>query len=145
MPAQPGSLVDQSVYQEPQLADGFFGNYYRATYDFAVQGGATGAITLNPWLPINTVIYGGLFHVITTFTGATNTLSMGLNTTTDILGATAIATYGTTGLHAVIPVATAATAIVLTAARQLVLTLATANVTAGKMTIFLLTYVSQSA
>ncbi len=145
MPVQPGTFIDQSVYQDPAPVDGFFGSYARITYDFAVSGGAQGAIVLGPVIPINTVIIGGSFHVITTFTGATNTLAMGLNTTTDLQAATAIATYGTQGVHALIPVFTAATSFLLTAARQLTLTLATANVTAGKMVIYLACYASAAA
>lgn len=145
MPVQPGTFVDQSIFLEPAPIDGFFGTYARITYDFAVSGGAQGAIVLGPVLPINTVVVGGQFHVITQFTGATNTLAIGLNTTVDLQAATAIATYGTTGVHALIPVFTAATSIVLTAARQLTLTLATANVTAGKMVIYLACYPSAAA
>lgn len=136
---------DLSVYQQPGAGDGWFGGYYRATWDFAVQGGAIGTITLNPTIPLNTVITGGYFHVISTYVGATNTVSIGLNTTTDLFAATAIATYGTIGVHAIIPVETAATSVVSTAARQIVLTLATANVTAGKMVLYLRTFPSAAA
>lgn len=145
MPVQPGTFIDQSIFAEPAAVDGWFGTYARITYDFAVSGGAQGAIALGPILPINTVVLGGVFHVITTFVGATNTVSIGLNTAVDLQAATAIATYGTIGVHALIPVFTAASAIVLTAARQLTLTLATANVTAGKMVLYLATYPSAAA
>lgn len=145
MPAQPGSFVDQSIFQEPAAADGWYGTYLRVTYDFAVSGGAISTILLGPTIPINTVIAGGSFHVITTFTGAANTLALGLNTTTDLQAATAIATYGTQGVHAVIPVFTAATSVVLTAARQLQFTIAAGAITAGKMVIWLATYASAAA
>ena len=142
MPAQPGSFVDQSI---PAAADGWAGNYARITYDFAVNGGAISTILLGPVLPINTVVYGAVFHVITTFTGASGTLALGLNTTTDLQTATAIATYGTIGVHALIPVWSAATAIVLTAARQLQFTIATTPISAGKMVIWLATFQSAAA
>lgn len=138
-----GYAVD--VPRETGLGDGFYGGWYRATYDFAVQGGAIGTITLAPYIPANVIVYGGFFDVVTTFTGATNTLAIGLNTTTDLLAATAIATYGTIGMHAIIPVATAAAAVKSTAQRQIVLTLATAAVTAGKLFLYLLTAPSGAA
>lgn len=140
MPVQPGSLIDQAIAQEFTANDGFFGSYARITYDFAVSGGAIGTIILGPVLPANWVCIGGQLHVITQFTGATNTLAIGLNTTTDLQAATAIATYGTTGVHALIPVFTAATSVALTAARQVTLTIATANITAGKGVIYLAGY-----
>ena len=143
MPADPhGYMTDLAKYG---AGGGYYGWNYRATWDFAVQGGATGTIVLPTVIPANTVVFGGLFHVITTFAGATNTVAIGLNTTTDLLAATAIATYGTIGVHAVTPVFTAASAFVLTADRQLTLTLATAAVTAGKMTIYLALYPSEAA
>jgi hypothetical protein len=145
MPAQPGSFVDQAVFQQAAAADGWYGSYLRVTYDFAVSGGAISTILLGPTLPINTVVFGGAFHVITTFAGAAGTLAIGLNTTTDLQAATAIATYGTTGVHALVPVFTAASAVVLTAARQLQLTIATTPVSAGKMVIWLATFPSAAA
>ena len=133
------SGLDTTVYQLPGSGDGFFGTYFRATWDFAVQGGTIGAITLNPTIPANIIILDGYYDVVTTFVGATNTVSLGFETTTDLLAATAIATYGTIGRHAVLPVDTAASSLKTTVARQLVITIATANVTAGKMFICLRT------
>lgn len=144
MPIQPSGL-DQSVFAEPAAADGWFGNYFRVTYDFAVLGGAISTITTGPTLPINTVVVGGVFHVITTVTGAANTLSIGLNTAVDLQAATAVATYGTAGVHALIPVFSAATSIVLTAARQIQFVIAAGAITAGKFTVYLLTYPSSAA
>lgn len=145
MPVQPGTFVDQSIFADPAAADGWYGTYARITYDFAVSGGAISTINLGPVIPINTVVFGALFHVITTFTGAANTVALGLNTTTDLQAATAVATYGTQGVHALVPVFTAASAFLLTAARQLQFTIAAGAITAGKMVIYLATYASAAA
>jgi hypothetical protein len=144
MPVQP-DFIDQSVFKAFAPSDGWFGHGYRQTYDFAVNGGAISTITLGPTIPINTVIIGGILHVITQVTGAGNSLSIGLNTATDLQAVTVVGTYGTAGIHALVPVFTAATSFLLTAARQLQLVISGGAITAGKFTIFLLTYPSSAA
>jgi hypothetical protein len=144
MPAVGG--YDVAAIQEEGFGDGFFGNHFRVTYDFAVLGGAQATIVLpTAQIPANVIVLDGYFDVVTTFTGATNTLAIGLESTNDLLAATAIATYGTIGRHAVIPVNTAATSLKTTVARFVTVTLATANVTAGKMFICLRTLPSGAA
>lgn len=125
---------------------------YKASWDFAIQGGAVSTINLdddvddltNPTLstgvagsvdmaiPNKFIVYGGYVDIITTLVGATATIAIGLNTTTDIKAATAVASY-TAGILAIIPVSTAASAVKATADRIPTITIATAALTAGKM------------
>lgn len=125
---------------------------YKAKWDFAVQGGTIGTINLdddsaqgdlaNPnstndlTIPNKFIVYGGFMDIVTTFVGATATIAVGLNTTTDLKAATAVASYAA-GLLAIIPVATVATAVKATADRVPTITIATANLTAGKMFVHL--------
>lgn len=114
----------------------------RASYNFAVQGGAIGAIQLlgedgKPVvIPNKAIVTKALVDVITAFTsGGSATVALGLNTTTDIKAATAIASY--TGITACIPVETAATCVKMTADRTATMTVATAALTAGRVMVFI--------
>lgn len=107
-------------------------------WDFARQGGAAGAIPLvselgQAWtLPKGAVITGCVIDVTTTPIGS-GTIAIGTGqTTTDLKGATAIASY--TGLVACVPVGSAATDIKLTADRAPILTLSN-TLTAGKFNV----------
>lgn len=114
-------------------------NVMRATYDFAVLGGAVGAVTLrdavtggSAVLPKGALVRDCVIDVVTAPTsGGSATIALGTGqATTDLKAATAIATY--TALLACVPVGTAATAIKLTADRTMSATIATAALTAGK-------------
>lgn len=124
---------------------------YKAKYDFSVHGGAVGSIsldddvgdlsnplgTVNASIPNKFVVYGGFIDIVTTLTsGGAATIAVGLNTTTDIKAATAVASW-TAGIMAIVPVATAASAVKLTADREVVITVATAALTAGKFFVHL--------
>lgn len=101
------------------------------TYDFAVNGGAIGTIELPGEIPDNAIITKCIVDVHTAPTsGGSATVALGLNTTTDLLAATAIASV--TGV--VIAKDTAA-AFKLTADRKVQVTIAVAALTAGKMAI----------
>lgn len=109
----------------------------RARYDFSIQGGAIGAINLlddngkAAVIPDNAIITKVLVDVITAPTsGGAATIALGANTTTDIKAATAIASY--TGIVACVPVETAASCVKTTADRNVVATVATAALTAGR-------------
>lgn len=113
----------------------------RATYDFAVQGGAIGTVNLkdsdgnDATLPIGAIITQVYIDEVTNVTsGGSATIAFGANTTTDLIGATAIASF--TGIIAGTPTGTAATMVKLTAARTLTATIGTAAVTAGKLNVF---------
>lgn len=111
----------------------------RAKYDFAVQGGAVGAVTLldvstgkAAVLPKGAIVRDCLIDVITPgTTSASGTMALGTGqATNDLKAALAAASY--TGLVACVPVGTAASAIKLTADRTMSGTIATGALTAGK-------------
>ena len=134
---------DINVDQLPVAADGFFGTYYRCTYDFTVAGGAVSTIILGPSVPANTVIIDGHFDVTVVGVGAGNSIALGLeNQTNDLLATVAVGTWGTLGRHAIVPVDTAATSIKTTLPRQLALVISGGAITAGKFFLFLRCYQS---
>ena len=118
-------------------------NVLKAVWDFAVQGGAVGSLLLlddrgNPAkLPSGSIITGGLIEVITalTSTGGTGTVALTANAAADLLAAVDADTLS--ALHALIPVGTAATAIKLTAERQITLTIATNALLTGKIAVYI--------
>lgn len=109
-------------------------------YDFAVDGGAIGSITLRPLLgdnqiPAGSVITHGFIEIDTGFTtGTAATMSINIEGAGDIVAATVVsgAPYSTAGRKSIIPVATGATTVKTTVARSIVATIATGTVTAGK-------------
>jgi hypothetical protein len=115
----------------------------RARYDFSVSGGSSLAdITLkdvnggNAQLPDGAIITNVLFDVITTPTSdGSATIAMTAQSAADLKAALAVASW--TGIVAGIPVGTAATAIKLTAARTLLATIGTADLTAGKIDVII--------
>jgi hypothetical protein len=121
----------------------------KATYSFAVLGGAVGLVNLktdagvNAVLPSGAVVTGGFIKTRTTLTsGGSATVAIGLVSTTDVKAATAFGTYSSTGtgIIATVPVQTAATMIVATSDLPITATIATAAVTAGIFDVYL-TYV----
>lgn len=97
-------------------------------------------------IPDNAIILDGMVDVLTTFAGDgddSSTISIGVNTDVDIVAAVAInaATDWDAGLHDIIPAGSAATAVKLTAARDISVTwtaIATdTTLTAGEMRIIL--------
>ena len=120
-------------------------------YDFDVSGGATGTITLEAKLPANAIVSKGYIHVLSacTSTGSA-TISAGLNTTTDLLGATAVADFSANAIIPLLPSFTAAldgnaaaggvansAPLRLTAERDLKVAIATEALTAGKFALVL--------
>jgi hypothetical protein len=110
-------------------------------YDFAVDGGAIGTLVLRGGgaaggsIPNGAVILGGYIEIDTLFTtGSGATMALQANAANDLQTATIVsgAPYSTTGIKAITPVFTAATAIKATAARQLTAVIATGTITAGK-------------
>lgn len=91
-------------------------------------------------IPDNFVCMQATYDVITTFTSATDsaTIAIALNGANDVVTATAISAGGNVwdaGLHAGVPVSTAATAIKTTAVRTPTATVAVDVLTAGKLVI----------
>lgn len=109
----------------------------RATWDFAVDGGAVSAIDLDVDIPDNAVVHDALIDVVTGMTsaGGGGTIAIHLQTANDILSAVDADTIS--GVVACVPVGTAATAIKLTAARAVTATIAVEALTAGKIVIFI--------
>lgn len=115
----------------------------RAKYDFAVDGGVIGLITLatTAIIPDNAIVFGGLINPTTAPVGATATIAFGTSagsSASSLKAATAIATYTLDVLLALVPVWTAASAFKMTAAGSITMTTATAALTAGviEITVF---------
>lgn len=112
----------------------------KGVYDFSVSGGAVGTFNLLPetdLIPANAIVTRALIDVVTAPTsGGSATVAVKVKNANDIKTATAIASY-TVGLMDGVPVDTAATSIKLTAASNIVMTVATAALTAGKIVVFL--------
>lgn len=108
-----------------------------AVYDFAVQGGAIGTITLPVQIPAKAIVIGGFLDVITAPTsGGSATVAINVEGAADVQAPTAIASL-TTGRKALIPVFTAASSVKTTIQRNVTVTIATAALTAGKFHIVL--------
>jgi hypothetical protein len=119
---------------------------FRATYDFATDGGAVGANAFGPTFPDNTVIVHASYEVQTTFTSPTgpDNATVGLGVTTDDaqgLVALAVINVGTpwdaTGaIVDTLAVGTAAGQTTkTTAARQLNLQVGVEDITAGRLVV----------
>ena len=108
-----------------------------AIYDFAVNGGAVGAIALTTLpLPAGAVITGSRIDVITPLTsGGAATVSVDAEAAGDIQAAAAIsgAPWSTAGVK----VPSAGTNIKTTVARQVTATVAVAALTAGKFAVYI--------
>lgn len=117
-------------------------NVVKCVYDFAVSGGVQGDIGLlddegNPAVvPANAIITRVLVDVLTQPTSAgAATVAIKAVGAGDLLGATAKASL-TVGLHDGIPVNTAATSVKATVQEQIKATIGTADLTAGKINVF---------
>lgn len=110
----------------------------QADYDFAVDGGATGTITLrgDNTIPAGAVITGGYVDIETACASATGTIAVQAEGAGDIL-ATSLEAALTTGRKSVIPVGTGATSVKTTVARNVKIVVATAAFTAGKFRVVL--------
>lgn len=115
----------------------------KAQYSFAVSGGAVGVINLldadgkSITLPSKAIITGGYIDIITAMasSGGTGTIALGANSGVDLKAAVDADTLS--GIVAIIPVGSAATAVKLTADRVLIATVAVEALTAGKFNLFL--------
>jgi hypothetical protein len=111
----------------------------QAEYDFAVDGGATGTITLRGVpgdshgnsIPSGAVITGGYIDVETAVASGTGTVALAGEGAADLLAATGAAGL-TTGRKDIVPDSTGSTAVKTTAVRSVTMTIATAALTAGK-------------
>ncbi len=114
----------------------------RGRYNFATDGGVQGDIdlTASAQIPANAYILFGFVEVDTVPTsGGSATVAVKVEGAGDIVAAAAIsgAPWSTTGRKSVIPVATGATSVKTTAARKVVATVGTADLTAGAFDVVL--------
>lgn len=117
-------------------------NVMKCVWDFAVQGGAVGSLLLlddlgnAAKLPSGAIITGGYIDIITAISSTSNDGTIAL--TAQSAGDLKAAVDGDTlsGIVALIPVGTAATAIKLTAERQITLTIAVHALLTGKISVY---------
>ena len=116
--------------------------YARATYDFAVNGGAISDINLGPIIPVNAIVTRVFYQVKTTFTSATDAAEVGLQidgaSPVALKASTAISAGGNVwdaGIHEGAQTGTAANMSAVTESGQIQLTIATEVLTAGKLVV----------
>jgi hypothetical protein len=112
--------------------------YYE--FNFAKHGGAVGAISVpGDVIPAGAIIKEGLIHVKTAVTSdGSATLQIKALSTDDILASTAKSSLTLNALLATVPVGTAASSIRVTSdITELVFTVGTADLTAGKVVVAL--------
>lgn len=116
-------------------------------YDFAVDGGAIGSITLRGVgaaagpIPNGAVVYDGYLEVLTPFTtGSAATMALQVEGAGDLVAATVVsgAPYSTTGQKSLVPTGAGANAVKTTASRSPAAVIATGTVTAGKCRLVLM-------
>lgn len=112
-------------------------------YDFAVDGGAIGTITLRSaggavignTLPAGSIVTGGYIEVDTALTsGGAATVAVTAEAAGDTLVAAAVsgAPWSTTGRKSIVQAFTGVTSVKTTVGRSMTMTIATATLTAGK-------------
>ncbi len=127
--------------------DGAQVGFLKATYDFAVHGGAISTIGLGKYLPDNAVIIDGIVDVVTTLTSSGDTATVSVNSegAGDLVAAIAINDVSNpwdAGLQAIIPDGTDTNAIKLTDDREIAITVAVQALTAGKFHVLLRYFVT---
>lgn len=131
----------QALYNSDD-ADGLHGRRIaRATFD-ATAGKAVGSHALGVTVPDNAVVTQAWYDVVTTFTSAgadAGTVALQVEGANDLVVAVAVSDGGNpwdAGIHACIPVGSAATSVKTTAARALTAVVAGQALTAGKLVLF---------
>jgi hypothetical protein len=142
--ALPDGTVTEADLVVPS-ADGLHAHRVaRATYDFAVDGGAIGTIGLGVTLPDNAIITRAWYEVITTLTSSTDAATVAIGLPVDdvggIVAAIAISDVSNpwdAGLHEAIQDGTVANfSTKTTAAREISIDIAVEALTAGKFIVF---------
>ena len=120
------------------------GNISRAVARASIAAGdlAVGTNSLGVTIPDNAVVFDGYIDMTTAFlgTGTTATVSLELNGSEDILAAvvyTNAGTWNSTGIKAMVPVGTAATAVKMTGDRTLNLVIGAHALTQGVGTVII--------
>lgn len=141
----PARLLSASLAGDTGNGNGLM-RVARATYDFAVDGGAIGPHTLGVTLPVGAIVTGGFIDVITTCVTAgadAGTMAISVQAANDIVTATAVVTAGDiwdAGRHAIAPKSNTpeTTSVkVTTTAKLITATIAVQAFTAGKFIVFL--------
>lgn len=112
---------------------------WRGEYSFAVDGGATGTITLRTddgVIPSGAVVFGGYLDITTACLSGSGTMALQVEGAADMLAATGQAGL-TVGIKDIIPDCTGSAAVKTTADRNPKLVIATAAFTAGIFTLTL--------
>ncbi len=123
----------------PLVADTKKLKEWRGEYDFAVDGGAQGTITLRTddgVIPNGAVVFGGYLDITTACLSATGTMALQVEGAGDILAATAQAGL-TVGIKDILPDCTGSACVKTTAERNPKLVIATADFTAGVFSLVL--------
>lgn len=123
-------------------------NVMKAVYDYSVLGGANGTTIVlrdaaggQAVIPKNAIIKQVIVDTLASLTGSGAIMSLGINTATDLKGATIVTVFS--GVQAGTPVGTAATAVKVTSSNKAVAaTVSGASVTAGKFNAFIEYYLS---
>lgn len=114
----------------------------RANYDFAVDGGAVGTITLRGQaVPSGATILGGYVEVATPLTsGGAATAGLQAEAAGDLVAAAVVsgAPWSTAGRKSIVPAFTGATSLRTTAARSVQMVVAVAALTAGAFSVVLI-------
>lgn len=114
-------------------------------YDFAVDGGVAGTITLRGVgaaagpIPNGAVVYDGYLEMLTALSGGTSTGALQVEAANDTVNqaATTGAPWSTTGVKSLIQTGAGANAVKTTAARSPAFVIGTANLTQGKFRLVL--------
>lgn len=120
----------------------------KATYNFALDGGAVGLITpiKGVALPKNAVLVGGTLNCTTAGTsGGSATITLGTDagsSASALLGSTAVASLSANALINLVPVF--ATPVKLTAKGNITMTIGTATLTAGVFEVLIYYYVAKN-
>lgn len=113
----------------------------RGRYDFSVDGGAAGDITISSTgiIPSGAYIVGGFMQVDTIVAGSGASVAVKVEGAGDIVASAAVsgAPWSSTGFKDVVPDSTGSTVVKTTAARSIVATVASADLTAGAFDVVL--------
>src|SRR5262245_50964390 len=114
----------------------------RANYNFAVDGGATGNLTLRETLvPAGATVLGGYIEVTTPLgSGGTPTIALQLEGAADLQAAAVFsgAPWSTAGRKSILPVFTGASSIRTTQPRPVVAVIAAGTLTGGAFDVVLI-------
>jgi hypothetical protein len=115
--------------------------YVAFEYQFEEHGGAVGVHNLRTTVPEGTIMIGGVINTVEAFTsGGAPTFELWVEAAGDILASAGYANVQAEGLHAVVPVFSAATGILTTDDRQIKCRIGTAAITAGRFYGYLTCY-----